>query len=66
MFSFLLSARLERIITSSVNLPITVNAFVMKKDLILLIVYFGLEAITVAVLLKRVIDIHQNILGVTT
>ena len=59
--------RLECLITkkSSINLPI--NAFVIK-DLIFLCVYFGLEAILVVVFLKRVglINIHQNVLGVTT
>ena len=42
------------------------NALVIKNDLIFLCAYFGLEAIIVAVFLKRVIDIHKNILGVTT
>ena len=44
----------------------SLNAFVIKNDFIFVCVYFGLEAIIVAVFLKRVIDIHQNILGATT
>ena len=57
--------KLERSITkNSINLPL--NAFVIKNDLIFLCVCFGLEAIIVAVFLRRAIDIHQNILGVTT
>ena len=42
------------------------NAFVIKDDLNFLFVYLGLEAIIAAVFLNRVIDMHQNILGVTT
>ena len=37
----------------------------LKNDIIFVCVYFGLEAIIVAVFLRRAIDIHQNILGVT-
>ena len=65
MFSFLHSAWIRMLNNNKAASIFPLNAFVIKNDLIFLGVYFELEAIIVAVFLKRVIDIYPNILGVT-
>ena len=64
MFSFLHSTWIRTLNNNKAALTFPLNTFVLKNDLIFLCVYFGLEAIVVAVFLYRAIA--QNILGVTT
>ena len=66
MFSFLHSAKIRTLSNEKAASTFPLNAFVIKNDLIFLCVYFGLEAIIDAASLKRIIDIHEYISGVTT